>query len=607
MNKPTMRKLIFLLLLFSNTLRAQNFNEYEISFENAVHHEATISVTFKNVKENVLEVRMSRSSPGRYALHEFAKNVYNVKAVDGNGKQLSITRPNPHQWNVTGHNGTVKFTYTLFGNRADGTYSQIDETHAHLNMPATFAFARGHDAQPVKISFKLREDLKWKVATQLQQINATTFSAPNLQYMMDSPVEISNFFLRDFEQESNGKKYTIRLALHHQGPEVFADRLVEQLKKIVLQEKAAMGGLPDYDFGSYTFLACYMPQGSGDAMEHRNSTFVCGSSLNDQNFSSRLESFSHEFFHCWNVERLRPASLEPFNFEEANMSGELWFAEGFTNYYTNLFLCRAGLVGQKQYVSDLSSPINSFQGSPGRFFFNPIEMSYQAPFSDAATSIDPTNMVNTFISYYTYGEVIGLALDLSLRNLDAKYSLDDFMKLMWTKYGKTEKPYTVEDVKTTLSEYVNADFATNFFNQFIFKGEFPPFEKLFEGMGIKYQKASPSKSYLGAPVGETEQGIQIIQNTRIGTPAYKAGLENGDIMLSIGGQLISSPEMVDSIITKFSPGKEVEVLFKRFGQEKKCMVTLEEDPTIRLSFFEDERLPADEQKMKQRLAWLNPK
>jgi predicted metalloprotease with PDZ domain len=602
-----MKNLIFLLFISSNTLFAQNFNEYEISFENAVHHEATISVTFKNLKENVLEVRMSRSSPGRYAIHEFAKNIYNVKAVDGNGKQLSTTRPNPYQWNVTGHNGTVKFTYTLFGNRADGTYSQIDETHAHLNMPATFAFARGYDAQPIKITFKLRDDLNWKVATQLQQVNANTYSAPNLQYMMDSPVEISNFFLREFEQESNGKKYAIRLALHHQGPEVMADRLAEELKKIVAQEKAAMGGLPNYDFGSYTFLACYMPQGSGDAMEHRNSTFVSSTSLNEQNFHSRLGSFSHEFFHCWNVERLRPASLEPFNFEEANMSGELWFAEGFTNYYTNLFLCRAGIVDQKQYVSDLSFPINSFQGSPGRKFFNPIEMSYQAPFSDAATSIDPTNMVNTFISYYTYGEVVGLTLDLTLRNLDAKYSLDDFMKLMWTKYGKTEKPYTVQDVKATLGEYVNPDFANTFFNQFIFKGEIANFEKLFDGMGVKYQKAHPSKSYLGTQIGETTRGIQITDNTRIGTPAYKAGLENGDILLSIGGQLITSPEEVDSIVSKFSPGKEVEVIFKRFGHEKKCLVALEEDTTIRLSFFEDEELSVDEQRVKRRSNWLSPK
>ena len=134
-------KKLFTALTLSLTLcvlvQAQTVTKYEISFENAVHHEADISVTYTNLENKVLEVRMSRTSPGRYALHEFAKNVYGVKATDSEGNELEVTRPNPHQWNVSGHDGTVKFEYTLFANRGDGTYSQVDETHAHLNIPAT--------------------------------------------------------------------------------------------------------------------------------------------------------------------------------------------------------------------------------------------------------------------------------------------------------------------------------------------------------------------------------------------------------------------------------------------------------------------------------------
>jgi len=171
----------------------------------------------------------------------------------------------------------VVFTYTLFGDRGDGTYLQVDESHAHLNMPATFVFARGLDFRPVKVNFKVREDLKWKVATQLKPLGGTLYYAPHLQYFMDSPTEISNFTLREFEEESNGKKYTIRVALHHHGTEAAANDYFEGVKKIVKQEKAVMGGLPDYDFGTYTFLSCYVPQASGDGMEHRNSTYVVGS------------------------------------------------------------------------------------------------------------------------------------------------------------------------------------------------------------------------------------------------------------------------------------------------------------------------------------------
>jgi predicted metalloprotease with PDZ domain len=127
---------------------------YDVSFPNASRHEAEITVTYSNLPAQVLELRMSRSSPGRYALHEFGKNVYNVRATDGSGRDLQPTRPNPHQWDVAGHNGTVRVSYTLFGDHADGTYAGIDATHAHLNMPASFMWARNTGDRPIAITFQ---------------------------------------------------------------------------------------------------------------------------------------------------------------------------------------------------------------------------------------------------------------------------------------------------------------------------------------------------------------------------------------------------------------------------------------------------------------------
>src|SRR5688572_21287587 len=171
---------------------------YEISFPNAAHHEAEVSVTYTALPARSLELRMSRSSPGRYALHEFAKNVYNVKAVDSNGRALPVTRPNEHQWNVNvGQDRHVKVTYTLYGDRADGTYTGIDRTHAHLNMPATFIFARNTFDRPIRVKFNVPAGLNWKVATQLQPTaDPMVFAAPNLQYFFDSPTEVSNYALR---------------------------------------------------------------------------------------------------------------------------------------------------------------------------------------------------------------------------------------------------------------------------------------------------------------------------------------------------------------------------------------------------------------------------
>lgn len=594
-----------ILLIGALTVYSQAPNLYEISFENAVHHQAQVKVTFPNLANGVLEVRMSRSSPGRYAIHEFAKNVFNVKAFDGRGRQLTITRPDPYQWDVSGHDGTVVFTYTLFGDRGDGTYLQIDETHAHLNMPATFVFARGLDYRPAKIHYQVPAASKWKVATQLKPIDDYTFYAPNLQYLMDSPAEISNFIMNSFDVESGGKTYTIRVALHHNATSEAIAQYMDGVKKIVLQQKAVFGELPDYDYGTYTFLACYSPRSSGDGMEHRNSTFVTGP-LGARPLTAALGTVSHEFFHCWNVERIRPASLEPFNFEKANMSGELWFAEGFTNYYTTLIMCRAGLLSRKEYVEGLARTLNFVSNSPGRSFFNPIEMSYQAPFADAATSLDPNYRSNTFITYYFYGEVLALALDLQLRNEKGDLSLDSFMKFVWSRHGKPELPYNVRDLRAALADYAGPALADSFFDKHIFQSQMPDYEKLLASMGISYAPVGNS-SWLGASLETTDSVITISNYTTIGGPAYKAGLEQGDQILSINGQKYIDAKALLGAVTKLAPNTRINIEYSRLGERRSTSVTTERDPAKRTSLLEDDGKTPDNAMTRRRAAWLDAK
>ncbi|WP_410524668.1 M61 family metallopeptidase [Polaribacter sp. IC063] len=440
------------------TTKEKSIVKYSISFENAVHHEAEVNITFADISADTFTFRMPRSSPGRYAIHEFAKNVYNVKATNSKGDNLEITRQDPYEWIVEKHDGTVIVSYTIFANRGGGTYAQVDETHAHLNIPATFMFAKSHVENPIEITFHPRKDLNWKVATQLKKESENTYSAPNLDYFMDSPTEISNHQIRSFKVDEQ----QINFVLHHNGTAGELDEYFEKVKKIVLQEKAVFGELPEFDFNEYTFLACYIPNASSDGMEHRNSTILTSTrSLTNGGMEDNIGTVSHEFFHAWNVERIRPQSLEPFNFEEANMSGELWFAEGFTSYYTDLILFRAAIITDEEYISGLNGTFNYVWNSPATQFFNPIEMSYQAPFVDAATSVDPVNRENTFISYYSYGSVLGLVLDLSLRKQDK--NLDDFMKLVWQKYGKKEIPYTIKNLNDALNEYAGNKFGNQIF------------------------------------------------------------------------------------------------------------------------------------------------
>lgn len=586
---------ILLTLLFISFIGNAQTNTYDISFENAVHHEADVKISFTEVKINTLTIRMSRTSPGRYALHEFVKNVYDFKATNSKGEVLKTIRKDPYSWEVSDHDGTVNIEYTLFANRGDGTYSQIDETHAHLNIPATFMYAEEYEHRPIKVNFDVREDLNWKVATQLKKESENIYSAPDLYYFMDSPTEISDFNQKEFELDGQ----TIQFVLHHNGTEEEFKQYFDQVKRIVEQEEAVFEELPEFDYNKYTFLACYMPNVSGDGMEHRNSTILTDQeSLSEGGMKGNIGTVAHEFFHAWNVERIRPAELEPFDFTEANMTGSLWFAEGFTSYYTGLILARAGIKTHQEYIEGLSGTFNYVWNSPGLKYFSPIEMSYQAAFVDAAKSVDPTNRENTFISYYSYGSVLGLALDLSLRQEDL--NLDDFMKLMWEKYGKPEVAYKVENIEETLKEYAGEKFASEFFNKYIYSSKIPDYKNLFSSVGIKLEQKQ--EKYFGASLKEAEDGLMIATNTLKDSPAYEAGLTSGDIIIGLNDIPVKNNKEFKEFIQ--NTGSEmVKVSFKRYGEQKTKEVKLGKNPAYTISMDAD----ASKEVLKNRQSWLESK
>ncbi|HEY0898569.1 MAG TPA: M61 family peptidase, partial [Sphingobacteriaceae bacterium] len=335
--------------------------QYTISFPNAVHHEAQVELTVPDAPAGVLKVRVSRSSPGRYATHEFGKNIYNVQAFDRSGKKITINQVAGDVYEIPQHDKQVKITYTVFGNHTDGTYLEIDETHAHMNIPATFMWLPQLTDRPVQVRFADLEKKGWKVATQLQPTaQKDVFTAPNHQYFMDSPTELSDFKQASWQDVNpDGSKQTIRLASHTSDSQEVVDRFAKQVERMTREAKAVFGELPKFDFGNYTFLQDVHPDNSGDGMEHRNSTVITSPAARIEGYENRhLGTFSHEFFHAWNVERIRPKSLEPFNFEHANMSSELWFAEGFTQYYGELILKRAGVRTPEAYNNTLAGLIN---------------------------------------------------------------------------------------------------------------------------------------------------------------------------------------------------------------------------------------------------------
>ena len=607
MSRVSMRSLLFPIpfllpfLLLTVFARAQQPIAYRISFENAVHHEAEISVRFSDLTSGNLRVRMSRSSPGRYAVHEFAKNVYDFSAKDRKGHALQVSRPNPHEWIVSGHDGTVLINYTLFANHGDGTYSQIDETHAHLNIPATFAYGPEYADRPIEIEIDVREDLGWKVATQLEPMADNRFRARDLQYFMDSPIEVSDHRIESFVIGNGEDAATIRFALHQENGYEGYEEYMGKVQAIVKEQVRVFGELPEFDHGTYTFLACYAPNVDGDGMEHRNSTVLTSVlGLSDGGQTRNIGTVAHEFFHSWNVERIRPSSLEPFDFEDANLSGELWFAEGFTSYYTNLTLCRTNIISQKDYVEGLGGLLSYVVNSPGRELFNPVEMSYQAPFVDAATSVDEVNRENTFISYYSYGNVLGLILDLSLRKMDNGKNLDGFMKSVWENHGQKEIPYSIEDLESLLASYSNSDFAKNFFSNYVYDGQMPDFETLFSDFGVRLIRAHPNRAYLGASIQVRDNSWVLASNPMRGSALYKAGFSKGDRIVSMDGHKTDGTVSTQDFISGLQPGQTVTVEYLRHGKPGTKKLVPGTDPTLKTELIEQ----VDQQTKMRREQWL---
>lgn len=603
---PDMKRVVLLLVFllpFAVAGQGPAPIAYRISLPEPEHRWMQVEATFPDLPPQPLQLRMSRSSPGRYARHEFAKNVFDVKVTDAAGAALPVAQAAPNGWDVAKHPGAVRVTYRIFGDQIDGTYLSIDATHAHMNMPATLMWARGLDERPVTVQFVSPAGREWRVASQLFPASAETpagkpgavmmFTAPNLQYLMDSPTEFGGFSLRTFQVPGGATTPTFRFALHHTGTDAELDAYVKDVERVVREHRNVFGEYPAFEGNTYTFIADYLPWAEGDAMEHRNSTILTSASSIRNNRLGLLGSVSHEFFHVWNVERIRPRSLEPFNFEDANMSGELWFAEGFTNYYEPLTLVRAGLMTLDEFTAGMANTINIVTLAPGRAIRTAEEMSRFAPFVDDATSIDPTSFTNTYISYYTWGEAIGLGLDLALRDRsNGKVTLDRFMRAMWEKYGKpggrrpgyVDNPYTIADLKNMLATVSgDAKFADEFFARYIQGHDVVEYARLLERAGLVLRPSSPSEGYAGEITLRDIQGRpRVGEYVPFGSPAYAAGLDKDDVVLSIGGTNVSSTGDVASAIRRGRPGDSLSIVLERRGQRVSSTLKLIADPRVEL-------------------------
>jgi predicted metalloprotease with PDZ domain len=349
-------------------------------------------------------------------------------------------------------------------------------------------------------------------------------------------------------------------------------------------------------------------------MEHRNSTILTSSSSIQANRLELLDTIAHEFFHTWNVERIRPKSLEPFNLEEANMSGELWFAEGFTSYYGPLTMKRAGLTTLRAFAMDIGDAIEKVTVSPGRQLRSAVEMSRLAPFVDSFASIDQTNFSNTFISYYTWGAALGVGLDLSLRErTEGKVTLDHFMRGLWERFGRpaglpglVANPYTLDDLKAVLGGVAGDEaFAQDFFARYIEGREIPDYARLLARAGLLL-KSNAGRAFAGAlTLQEDPAGVRITADVPYGSPAYHGGLERDDVLVSVSGTRVARAADVEKLIVARKPGEPLPVVYERQGVRTSTALKLADDPRLQVVPFEDAGQPLSDAQRRFREAWLS--
>ena len=519
---------------------------YRLSMSRPVSHLFEVSILIElpdELKDKSLQLQMAKWSPGRYGVFDFAKNVQEVRAVTG-GIARPVTRINDQTWSVSPVGATnLTVSYKVFANDLDGTFSQLNTRHANYNGGSIFMYVVGHKPDPVKLT--IQPPAGWKIVNgRLDHAGQTEWQFPNWDVMIDTPTEMAPDWTQD-DFVVDSKKYHV--VVHSFGDEGGKRTgLVKDIEKIVRAE-VAMWGPPEFE--EYTFLLHFAADDrSGDGMEHLTSTqIIRPGALGDPGvYEDTLGTVAHEFFHVWNVKRLRPQELGPWDFTRPVATRGLWVAEGFTNYYGHLMLRRAGIFDDKKFLAQEAETIKRVESAQGSRLMSAEESSLSAPFIDNAPHAQTTNLQNTTISYYPKGELIGMVMDLLVRGRSkGTSSLDDVMRAMYeefylkspnSSYYLRGRGYQPEDLERIVSLRSGVDFS-NFFKRHIRDVEVLPYDEAFAYVGLRLVKTQAKDPYdlgLSVQLGPTRQ--VMITNVRNNSPAENAGLQAGDVIISFAGK-----------------------------------------------------------------------
>jgi predicted metalloprotease with PDZ domain len=513
-----------------------------------------------------VELVMPVWTPGSYLVREYERHVQDFNAQGEGNRALKWTKVNKNTWRVeTAGSRELRVRYSVYANELTVRTSELNDRHGFWNNATLLMYPEGMLGAPSTV--RVEPFGGWKIATGLPAVAGArdTFRAENFDVLYDSPFIASDFRVVSFEVKGVPHRVVV------DGPGDYdAERMRRDVQRVVEAEVALMGEIPYRD---YTFILLLGASGGG-GLEHLNSTaltwrrFGFASEEDWRNFAGLV---AHEFFHLWNVKRIRPDALGPFDYTQENYTRLLWVAEGFTEYYAGVFVRRAGLMNDRQHLEVFARSIQEMQQTPGRLEQSAEESSFDAWIKYYRPD---ENSVNSAVSYYDKGALLGLLLDLEIRRRsDGARSLDDVMRALYEDFYKKGRNYTPEDFQRT-AERAAGGSLEEFFGRYVRGREELNYDAALAWVGLRLDTSStaagrpaPEEAYLGATfakdgdqvVGKTvAPGALVIRNVPADTPAYEQGLNAGDQIVAVDGYRATSDFLNDRVAAK-RPGEQLQL------------------------------------------------
>jgi predicted metalloprotease with PDZ domain len=536
---------------------------YHVAMPQPQTHLFEVTLQVENCPSPFLDLKFPVWTPGSYLVREYAKNLQDFAVV---GETLTWRKISKNHWQIDTANVTkITIKYRIFASELTVRTNHLDATHAFFNGAAMFFRLPGYEKQPINVTV-VPPYTEWQVTTALPSVpgQANTFTAADFDTLVDSPFEIGSHQLHHFEVLGKPHELAIWGKGNYQVQQALAD-----IQKIIEVEAELFGGLP---YERYVFILHLLSQAFG-GLEHKN---CCA--LIYQRFGFRdkdkYERFTqlvaHEFFHLWNVKRIRPQALEVFDYDNENYTPSLWFCEGTTSYYDLHIPLRAGIYDGKSYLNHLSKEITRYLTTPGRLVQPLSESSFDAWIKLYRPD---ANSPNSQISYYLKGEMVTLLIDLQIRLRHRNQrSLDDVMVNMWQQFGKDEIGYTDVQLRSVIESVAGLDLS-DFFELYIDGLEDLPFNKYLEPFGLQLVGETDEQVYLGIKVS-TENGKETIKFVEAGSPAQIAGIDAADELLAIDGIKVTASTLNERL-KNYQPNDSIEVTLFHQDELRSYNVTLD--------------------------------